>query len=295
MSADPDGLRARIADQFSYRGPHAEVWRGFDRFLATDAYLNLGYSPWYLPHVVGSPQRRLARRIGRLLADCLGRTAGVALLDVGCGRGGPAIEFAQRFGFGVTGIDLVPYNVRQARENARDQPGTLRFAIGTAGALPIADAAVAAVTSMDALVYVPDRSAAVAEFARVLEPGGVVAVSDLVVVADAGVDGRRAVERFAAAWDMPVPASVAQYRDWFGDAGLAVRRVEDVTANSVGRFRKWSTAFLRLADGPARPALARLFARFDLDLETVRTQVRRAHAALPHLRHVIVVASEPDG
>lgn len=50
-------LHERIVDQFSRPGAHEDVWGGFAQFLDTDAYLNLGYSPWYLPHVVVRARR----------------------------------------------------------------------------------------------------------------------------------------------------------------------------------------------------------------------------------------------
>lgn len=72
MSDLPD----RIADHFSDRGDHADVWRAFDAFLATDRFLNLGYSPRYGSHLLGDPQRRLAR----VVLDCLDE-AGVGAVD----------------------------------------------------------------------------------------------------------------------------------------------------------------------------------------------------------------------
>ncbi|MEV0127286.1 methyltransferase domain-containing protein, partial [Dactylosporangium sp. NPDC050688] len=52
---------------------------------------------------------------------------------------------------------------------------TVRFVAGDARALPVSDAAVDAVVSGLALNFVPGPAAAVAEFARVVAPGGVVA------------------------------------------------------------------------------------------------------------------------
>lgn len=286
----PDRLRERIASQFSYADGRSDVWRVFDRLLDTGAFLNLGYSPRYLPHVVGSPQRRLADVVGRRLATHLPRTAGVTLLDVGCGRGGPAVHLADRFGFDVTGVDLVGYNVARARENAAARGVDAEFVVGDATRLPFEDGSMAACTAVDALVYLPERERAFAALADVLEPGGVVVLSDLLVEPGPDdADGRR-VDRFADAWDMPAPGSVAAYQRGLDAAGFDVVETADLTAHSVGRFRTWTTAFLGVYDGGLEGVVDRLLTRRGLDPDAVVDQIRSAHAALPSLEHGLFVA-----
>lgn len=291
MCADNDetALRERIADQFSRRGERADVWGAFDLFLDTDAFLNLGYSPRYLPHVVGSPQRRLATRVGSDLAGRLPGTDGVRLLDVGCGRGGPAVHLAERFGFDVVGVDLVPDNVETARAHAARREASCRFVVGDATQLPFPADSFPACAAIDALVYVPERSATLAELARILRPGGVAAISDLVVRDGIGSEEHAAVEAFADAWDVATLTTVDRYRSEIERAGLTVDEVRDVSANSVGRFRTWTRLYLGLAD-LAPNVLDHALDRLNLDAATITRQVRAAHAALPHLRHVVVSA-----
>ncbi len=283
------GLRERITEQFSNRTGRTDIWHGLDLVVETDSFLNLGYSRWYQPHFLGSSQRRLAAKVGGILESQLRRTAGRSLLDVGCGRGGPAIHLSTEFGFEVTGIDLVAYNVTQARQNTRAHDYDTRFVVGDATALPLAPGRMAACTVMDALVYVPDRTRVVSEIADALAADGALVVSDLVVRSADDCD-RQALEAFAKAWDMPVPATVCEYRRMIEDAGLDLRTVEGITRHSVGRFRKWTTLFLGVLDSPVRPLLVALLRWFGLDPDTVQNQVRRAHDALPDLGHAIFVA-----
>lgn len=283
-------LRRRVVGQFSGTDDRAAIWRGFERFLPTREYLNLGYSPWYLPHFAGTSQRRLAGYVGAQIAAELPATDGVRLLDVGCGRGGPALHLADRFGFDVTGVDLVPYNVASARENARDHGLDAEFVVGDATALPLAVDSMMACTAIDALVYVPERGAAITEIASVLERNGVLVCSDLVCQAGLDEEARAAVSRFADAWDMPPLASLPEYRQLFLDSSLRLEAVESITANSVGRFRRWTTLFLELFDSPLRPLGVRLLRRMGLRAAAVRDQIAAAHRALPHLEHVVFVA-----
>lgn len=285
-----DGLRDRIEAQFSYRGERADIWRVFDHLLETDAFLNLGYSAWYQSHLVGSPQRRLVDRIGRRLAARLPATRDRRLLDVGSGRGGPAIRLADQFGFDVTGVDLVGYNVRRARANAAARGVDTTFLVGDATDLPIQSGSLTACTAIDALVYLPDREAVVGEIADALEPGGVLVFSDLVAATGLDERTRDAVARFGEAWDMPSPGTVPDYERALESAGFDVITVEDISAYSVRRFRKWTALFRWLHRGPAERAIDRALEMQDLDPVAITRQIEAAHEALPALRHALVVA-----
>jgi MPBQ/MSBQ methyltransferase len=287
-----DHLRDRITDQFSYRGSRADIWRVFDLLLDTDAFLNLGYSEWYQPHVGAASQRRLVSLLGQRLAAYCSRTQDVRLLDVGCGRGGPTVHLAERFGFRTAGVDLVPYNVTRARENAAERGVDASFVVGDATSLPFAPASIPAVVAVDAFVYLPDRAAVFAEIADVLQSDGVVVFSDLLARADLADDDRRAVSTFADAWDMPDPGTQADYERALAAAGLDVVDVEDISAHSVGQFRKWTGLFGRLHGSPLGPSIDRLLARYDLDPQSITDQVRLANAALPSLRHLLFVAGK---
>lgn len=288
----PDRLYERITDQFSYRGERADIWRAFDYVLATDAFLNLGYSKWYQPCATGASQRRLATQIGRTLSAQLPTTGGVRLLDVGCGRGGPAIRLADQFGFRVTGIDLVPYNVTRATENAAERGVDAEFVVGDATQLPIAAGSLPACTSVDAFVYFPDRRAVFEAIVDALEPGGTFVFSDLVARPDLAEDAQRAVAAFADVWDMPPLGSVPAYEDALEAVGFDVRTVEDLTSHSVGRFRKWTTLYRKLHATPVGDLIDRLLERRGLDAETIDEQVRYAHEALPFLQHALFIAEQ---
>lgn len=284
-------LRERIRRQFSYRGEHAEIWRAFEPVLDTAAFLNIGYSPWYLPHVLGSSQRRLAAKIASELAARLPDRTDKRLLDVGCGRGGPTLELAERVGASTTGVDLVGYNVATARQHAKDREIPAEFLVGDATRLPIEPASIAGCVAIDSIVYVPEKDAVFGELARVLEDDvGVLAVSDLLTRNDPDRAAADAVEDFAATWDMASLSSVDRYLTTIEGAGFAIEDVWDITANSTGRFRTWTGLYLAL-DEHTRGFIEKLFARWGVDRKSAAEQIRAAHRALPHLRHVVVYAT----
>ncbi|WP_306214375.1 class I SAM-dependent methyltransferase [Actinoplanes sp. RD1] len=93
--------------------------------------------------------------------------------DVGCGPGHFTAYLAGR-GVDAFGIDLSPGMIAVAR---REHPG-LRFEVGSMTGLELGEASVGGLLSFFALIHVPDEEvpAVLAEFRRVLRPGGVVLV-----------------------------------------------------------------------------------------------------------------------
>ena len=290
-----DGRVRRLVAQFSGSGENAAIWNAFALLLPTEQFLNMGYSPWYLPHAVGSSQRRLGQYLGRRVALELGYSAGAQLLDVGCGRGGPTVDLVRQFGFDVTGVDLVPHNVTLARQNAREAGVDADFCVGDARDLPVESDAVDACVVVDAAQYVTEMDALLRELQRVTRPGGVVVVSDLARRDSTGeeTDSADAVARFADAWDMATPRPLAALRDDARAAGLESLDVTDITQHSVGRFDFWTGLYLAAESTPLSSLARPLLARAGVDLDAVTRQVQATHPALPQLRHVVLTGRVP--
>ncbi len=111
----------------------------------------------------------------------MGLGPGIHLLDVACGPGTSAVALAREFGCFVHGIDLSPASVDLAREaaHAADVAQMASFEVGDAEALPCPDASFDALLCECAFCTFPSKGAAAAEFARVLRPGGRLALSDI--------------------------------------------------------------------------------------------------------------------
>lgn len=98
---------------------------------------------------------------------------GVAL-DAACGTGRHSRHLVDR-GFEAIGVDAN----RMMLERAEAKVPEGDFRLGDVTALPVDDGAVDVVVCSLALTHVADLGAAVAEFARVVRPGGTVILSDM--------------------------------------------------------------------------------------------------------------------
>src|SRR3712207_3536046 len=118
-------------------------------------------------------------------AAWLGVGPGAHVLDVACGAGGPARRLARRTGGGVLGIDIHEQGVARARELAAQEGLADRVAfehIDASRPLPLPTASFDAVVCIDAINHLPDRPLTLAEWARVLKPGGRVLFTDPITV-----------------------------------------------------------------------------------------------------------------
>lgn len=119
---------------------------------------------WINPVRVGYFSRVLAREKAQ---GAHGRT----LLDVGCGGGLLAEEFA-RAGFAVSGVDPAPESIATARAHASASGLPIDYQTGAGEHLPFPDGSFDVVACCDVLEHVDDVDRVIGEIARVLRPGG---------------------------------------------------------------------------------------------------------------------------
>lgn len=106
-----------------------------------------------------------------------GIVAGETVLDIGTGTGVLALTAARR-GAAVTGLDLTPELIEQARENAAiARMPDIVWTLGDAEDLPYPDASFDVVVSQFGHMFAPRPDVAIAQMRRVLKPGGRIALA----------------------------------------------------------------------------------------------------------------------
>lgn len=121
---------------------------------------------------------RWSARLAPRFLDEVGMPDPARVVDVGCGTGNLARAVAERWpGCEVVGVDPSRAFVTAARERAGPLTRRVRFEVGDAGDLPLADGSVDAALALLVLTFVPDADLAVAQMRRVTRPGGVLAAA----------------------------------------------------------------------------------------------------------------------
>jgi SAM-dependent methyltransferase len=115
-----------------------------------------------------------SRLAGEVFLDWLKPAAGLRWIDVGCGNGAFTELLTERCApKEIQGVD--PSDAQLDFARARHTAGVAHFRLGDAMALPFADRSFDAAAMALVIFFVPDPPEAVAEMARVVRPGGLIA------------------------------------------------------------------------------------------------------------------------
>jgi SAM-dependent methyltransferase len=205
--------------------------------------------------------------LNRFVAE-LRLSPGEVLADVGCGRGGPGLWVATKTGARLIGIDIAETALNAARDRALALGIAERaeFHRGSFQDTGLSDSSINGVMSIDALLFAPDKLAAIRELARILVHRG------------------RLVVTTWDYWRQPVgrPPQVPDHRPILEEAGFDVLAYDETTA-WLQRQTRIGELMLLAAD--------ELAAETGSDPTQVRQGVEEMHARLACMtRRVLFVA-----
>jgi 27-O-demethylrifamycin SV methyltransferase len=196
----------------------------------------------------GSPDDDLPTATGELtnrMAQAAQLADGLTVLDVGCGTGAPACAIARAHGVQVVGVTTSQVGVEAATERAEREglADRVRFAIADGMDNGFPDASFDRVCVLESSHLMSERDRLIDECARVLQPGGRIALCDIIRRRDISIlEIRSRLRDFHLLRQVFGEArmeSLEVYRDLMTKAGLVVDDEADLTNATLPTFARW--------------------------------------------------------
>ncbi|MGH3329663.1 MAG: methyltransferase domain-containing protein [Nocardioidaceae bacterium] len=224
VTVDKDQLEIKVKDM--YRHVAQEPRGQFHFELGEQVALRAGYEPDRLRTVPADAVESFAG-VGYFF-DLAGLLPGETVVDLGSGSGMDVFYAANLVGPGgqVVGVDFTLEQLEKARRIAASAGlDQVEFLEGPIEALPIRSASADCVISNGVINLCPDKKAVFAEAARILRPGGRLAMADIIseqALTDAIVCN-------ANLWASCIGGAAQQevYLQAIESSGFAVERVRD--------------------------------------------------------------------
>jgi SAM-dependent methyltransferase len=204
LSSEHDGVRA-VAEAFGYSAAD---------LASIPAQANLGLS-------CGNPLAFASLKTGEVVVD-LGSGGGLDVF-LAAARVGPTGR--------AIGIDMTPEMIALAQRNAARGAGgepyeNVEFHLAAIDSLPLADASVDCVISNCVINLAPDKGAVFREIARVLKPGGRLAISDIALKRDIPEELGTDLTAYVGCVAGAIP--IVEYERGLRDAGFAPIEILDM-------------------------------------------------------------------
>lgn len=169
---------------------------------------------------------------------------GDRVLDAGCGFGTNLRYCAENFSLEqAVGLNVSESQLRRCRALAAEAQcdTTPEFVLGSATEMPFDDGQFDKVVSVEAAFHFPPRADFFREAARVLKPGGVLAMTDLVATPPANL--MRSLQLRVLRRAIQVPADnvygLDVYRKHLTEAGFTVDVLRSIRPQVIPRYRQW--------------------------------------------------------
>jgi ubiquinone/menaquinone biosynthesis C-methylase UbiE len=188
------------------------------------------------------------------LAECddlcgwLDLNAEARVLEVACGSGGVSTRIAERFKASVVGVDINEAAVRSAsaRAEAHGVSGRSVFRVVDAdGPLPFSDNSFDVVFCNDAINHLKNRRTVLADWCRVLRPGGRCLYTDPIVVTGC-LSNAEIASRSSIGWYLFTPAGANEVL--LKSVGFRILRVQDCTGSVSEASKRWRDARAKRRD-----------------------------------------------
>ncbi len=176
------------------------------------------------------------------------------ILDAGCGIGGSSRLLAKTFQCQVTGIDIVPQFIDVANQLAKSTKTDekVNFICGDITKTGLLNSSFDLIWCQHTLMNIEPKSDTFAEFKRLLKPGGLMVLHE--IVKGSGVDIYLPVP-WAATFDISFLISWKEMEQLIIDNGFNCHFMEDSSDKAKLWWEKVNTAFLKNKEISSMPPL----------------------------------------
>ena len=207
---------------------------GYDLFLRGTKHFGL-----YRPGDSAWNWHAALLRMENKLAQELDLPSGAKVLDAGCGIGEVADHLAKEYGLNVTGIDILGFNIQEAKNRAKrlgleDQ---VSFQEMSYADLEFPDETFDGVFTMETLVHAADAEGVLQQFNKVLKKGGRLVLFEYSRTPERNMP-KHAAEAFRKVNDVAAMPSFQRFdygllEQLLEKAGFTSVSVEDITAQML--------------------------------------------------------------
>jgi ubiquinone/menaquinone biosynthesis C-methylase UbiE len=163
-----------------------------------------------------------------ILADKIGISNKMHVLDVCCALGGPARHLARKYGCKVTGLDATKKMFDEAikRTEKKGLSHLISYEMADSLNMPFENEAFDIVWGQDAWCYVTDKRKLLYEAARVVKPKGIIAFTDWIQVGNMSEAEWTSLNEFMV---FPYMETLDGYQKLLEETGFEILEKEDLS------------------------------------------------------------------
>lgn len=213
------------------------VYDGFGRIYGAAWGPNIHYGYWE-NDADDSSVEVATDRLTDVMISGLAAKAGQRVLDIGCGIGYPAQRLVRASDVDVVGITISHVQVAEATQLAAaaglGDRATFQFA--DAADMPFPDDSFDAAWAFESMWHMPDRARVLSETARVLRPGGRLAIADVIQRGPISPEGREVLDHVSEFYGVRELGTIDEYRTSLAANGFVDVEIRDITDNVIRTF-----------------------------------------------------------
>jgi cyclopropane fatty-acyl-phospholipid synthase-like methyltransferase len=187
--------------------------------------------------------------LNRVMAKKIDVKSGDTILDAGCGQGNSSVWLATNFDVNVTGITLVPHQVKIARNDARKHKldHKLSFDEQDYTNTKFEDGSFTVVWACESMCHAESKSDFYKEAFRLLKPGGRLICADYFrLKRDMPSEDESLLMKWLNGWSIKDIDTHDEHKINAENIGFAGFKLEDITKNTKPSLRKLHSRATRL-------------------------------------------------